>query len=566
MLKLTEQVSFKQRALAGISVAVIVAGAYSPALAVAPTGWIYAGGATFPEKAYRDIMNCYGNHSGTNTELGLTSHICSTGDTGFTAPYKPGVQVLYAGVGSGNGKAAWINHDAAQLKNGNRVPDKTPVPSTADKQDQFTDGTVGAYGTNWYNFLSGTNLVDHRGTNNPFASISFVGSDDPLLSTDLVGAGKYNANSAANDWGPAIQVPALVGTVALMYNPASGGNISWTENGVAPAAPTIGTPSGVSLTTNTWCGIMTRAITDWNDAAITADNQGTSITGNVSAPITVVVRSDGSGTTFLMANAMIQQCAISTHPVPNSWQTAAGNALGVSNNSWFHNVNAAFPGSFNEQSGSGNVTATVKANAGYVGYASVDFSAPTDPSGPKAMNLQTYVSFSGNTTAVFRQPNKSSGSAIMVGTPIPPSTAGSCLVSAFYDKGTSPDGKCSHNPVNWGVTNPAPLSANAYPVGGFTFMFMYSCYQTAANGGLTTAPRLVGNVGKVGYLRWYFGTTTVNAVKVNNSLAKNGFGPIPPAWRTAVYNLLFTDTKTKIGAPGALGTACSAFTGSIKGA
>jgi len=550
------KLSFKQSALAGISLGIVVGGAYAPpALAVTPTGWIYMGGATFPERAYRDVFNCYSNHSGTDTETGLTSHICSTGDTGFVAPYKPAIQMLYAGVGSGNGKSAWINHNAGNLTNGGRVPDSVPVPSTLDKQNRYVlDGNVT---TGW-----GTNWAANKGTFGPFATIAIVGSDDPLLPTDLTDAGKYNDNSAANSWGPAIQVPSLIGTVALMYSPA--GNVTWTEAGQAPSSP-IGNFSLVSLKTNTWCGVMTRAITDWNDPEITTDNGGTSITGNVSAPITVVVRDDGSGTTFLMANALIQQCQNSTHPVPGSWQTATGNALGVSNNSWFKNVDVASGNTtFVRQSGSGGITTYVNTHPGSVGYASVDFAQPVNSAGPKAMNLQTYDSFNNNTQPDFKQPNKASGVALMTGV-LPPQ--GNCTTAATYAKGTSPDGKCAHNPVNWGVTVPKPGNAAAYPIGGFTFMFAYSCYGTVVNGGLTTAPRLVGNVGKVGFFRWYYGLPAVNGSKVVNALAKNGFAPVPPLWRTAINTLLFTDVKTKIAAPGANNSACAGLTnGPGKGA
>src|SRR5262249_3283784 len=95
-----------------------------PAMAAAPTQFIYGLGATFPERAYRDVFNCFGNHDkGTapdaGTEAGLPNglHICNTADPlnpGRVAPfpYRAPLEALYIGTGSGRGKTAWMTHDA----------------------------------------------------------------------------------------------------------------------------------------------------------------------------------------------------------------------------------------------------------------------------------------------------------------------------------------------------------------------------------------------------------------------------------------------------------------------
>jgi ABC-type phosphate transport system substrate-binding protein len=351
----------------------------------------------------------------------------------------------------------------------------------------------------------------------------------------------------------------MIGAVGIGYNPAAG---TWTENGVAPTGP-IGAFNLVSLKTETWCGIYNGDIADWNDAEITADNGGTSITGGASQPITVVYRSDGSGSTFLFANAFINQCAATLHPVPAAWQTAPGNTSGVSNNNWFINVNKAglLPANFSGQPGNNGIRTHVNATPGAVGYLTTDFMKPVDSGGPRSMNLQTWTTHVNKTTPIFKQPNKASATAVMVSAPVPLTTAGSCTTATTYAAGTSPDGKCSHNPINWAPTNPMPTGAAAFPIGGFTMVYAYSCYATAANGGLTTAPRLVAKTKKWGLFSWYFTDPATNLVnqKVVNSLSKNGFGAVPAAWRTGINNLLFTDKKTKIAAPGATGTPCAAI-------
>src|SRR5262249_24722824 len=152
-----------------------------------------------------------------------------------------------------------------------------------------------------------------------YPKLSFIGSDDPigdgsggsnLGKFNCVNAGTWTGTTAspacttavmttAKGWGSAIQFPALNGAVAPGYQPAAG---TWTEHGQAILGNTV---SHLSLTTNTWCGIFTGAITDWNDPAITGDsalntgNRGVSLTGGLSQPISVTFRKDGSGTTFI---------------------------------------------------------------------------------------------------------------------------------------------------------------------------------------------------------------------------------------------------------------------------
>ncbi|HXJ03316.1 MAG TPA: substrate-binding domain-containing protein [Micropepsaceae bacterium] len=541
--------------LVGTAAVIGLAVAFAASANATPTRFLYAGGATFPEKQYRDLMNCYGDHSGTDTETGLTSHICSTGDSGFTAPYNADIQLLYAGVGSGNGKKALWNHDAGAtgLTSGGRVPDSVPVPSTADQGPHYGTATGAAWAAT-------------KSTANPFATISYIGSDDPLLASDLTTAGQYNDHSAANNWGPAIAVPSFVGAVGIGYSPATG---TWVEKGKKPSGA-IGAFNLVSLKTNTWCGIMTGAITDWNNAEITADNGGVSITGGVSKPITVVYRSDGSGTTFIFANAFIHQCDQSTHPIPASWESAVKtggsapntNVPGQSNNNWFLNIAGAglLPTTFVGQPGNGGIHDYITAvgHEGSVGYLSTDFLKPVDSTGPRAMNLQTYATFVNALAPVFKQPNTKTAAAIMASAAPPLFTAASCTTNTTYNPGTSPDGICAHNPVNWGATNPTPLSTAAYPIGGFTFHMMYSCYNPA---GLTDVNALVSNTaGALGWFRWFYGSPTQNLSLVKNSLAKNGFGPIPGKWSSGVKKLLFSDVKTKIGIPGQAKTACSGLT------
>ena len=131
------------------------------------------------------------------------------------------------------------------------------------------------------------------------------------------------------------------------------------------------------------CGIFTGAITQWNDPAITADN-GNAVLGT--GQIKVTFRSDGSGTTFVFTNGLINQCGTAahpnkfvTHPIPDSWLTAnsiplagqnAAKPFYLSNNNFYINVNTAgaFPAgsSFTGAKGSAGVQAAIEIGRAHV--------------------------------------------------------------------------------------------------------------------------------------------------------------------------------------------------------
>jgi len=521
--------TLKSRALRGATAVLVAAGITAPAHA---TTALYSGGGTLAEKVYRDIMNCYGNHSGTDTETGLAMPPATCNGA---SPYNSNVELLYVGVGSGNGKKGFVNHASEKFTDGPKSPDTVPVPSTADFGPYFGTGT----GATW-----SRNTTD---TGPFFPTVSFVGSDDPLTSADI---STYNTNS--NGWGAPIQFPALAVAVAIPFNPATG---TWNEHGKKPSGG--GNSSLLNLSTNTLCGIFSGAITDWNDPAITADNGNQSITGGASKTITVVYRSDGSGTTFLTSNGLVNQCAATSHPIPAQWITDNG-GVAAGNNNFFINVNSAghLPANFLGANGSGGVKSTINSTPGSIGYVSPDFTKPVDSAGPKAANLQTWYSFTNSLTPVFKAPTSKNATQIVGKTKAPSFSKNSCPIGAGV--GQASDGICAHNPLNWGVAVPLPLASAAYPLGGFTFIDTYTCYADPAN-----VAALVGtSAGSLGYLRWYMGSATENSSKVKNSLASNGFAVLPGGWISAAKKLLTTDAVTKISTPGTAKTGCAAVSGS----
>jgi ABC-type phosphate transport system substrate-binding protein len=509
----------------GFAAAVSLTVGFSAQAATTP---LYAGGSTLAEKVYRDLFNAYGSDAGGDLAIGV--------NTPPASPYNSGVEALYVGVGSGNAVKALDAYSPSLFTSGSRVPDGTPVASTRDFGPFFGTGT----GASWAPGLSPA-----------FPTINFAGSDNILKSSDVSAV-------ASLGFGPVLQFPTLIAAIAVPFTPSAG----WNPQGTEPT----GGSSKVQLSTNTLCGIFTGKITTWNNAAITADNKNKVLgTGT----ITVVYRHDSSGTTFIFSNALLNQCGttshpISTYPVPDQWLTDNGitnTAPYVSGTSFFINVfnaghlpanfynNSAFAGVTGGASGSGGLQLAVDATAGSIGYVSPDFVQPVATGKDKngntiaaAANLQTYYTYSAKSTAKYVAPTATAASLVF-STVAPPSFSGS----------PSP----ASNPLNWGVTNPTPTNASAYPIAGFTFIDMYTCYASPtveAALGSTTA-------GKLGLFRWYYGSSTENGGKVASILAADGFAQVPASWNGSIKELLFTSYATTINVGGKVGTDCQYYKG-----
>ena len=131
--------------------------------------------------------------------------------------------------------------------------------------------------------------------------------------------------------GPVLHVPWTAGGVAVVYNLPAVGDLRLRPEVVA--------------------GIFAGRITRWDDPALTADNSQASLP---SAPIQVVHRSDGSGTTHVFTSYL-------TAVAPNVWTGGA-------------DKDVAWPTGQGAK-GSDGVTAIVKQTEGAITYAEVSFAA-----------------------------------------------------------------------------------------------------------------------------------------------------------------------------------------------
>src|SRR5437879_821342 len=148
--------------------------------------------------------------------------------------------------------------------------------------------------------------------------VDFGASDVPMNAAELTAAGGSDK---------VVQIASTLGTESLAYN------LSGVSNGK------------LKLTPKTIAGIFLGTIKNWNDPALAADNSGVSLP---SQAISVVHRSDGSGTTYIFTDYL---STIST-----DWKGKVGKGKSVS---WPVGQGAK---------GNEAVATTIKQTPGAIGY------------------------------------------------------------------------------------------------------------------------------------------------------------------------------------------------------
>ena len=472
----------------------------------------FGAGATFPQIAYRQLFDCLYNQlqgsTGKPGPLAKATHCASFNGSGF------GGSITYAPTGSGNGKLVLLNNNTASIgAPSNSIP--------------YTDSTIGV-----------NNTTDYDG-------VQFAGSDDIVNSADMAA---WSAAGNFTKFGNLIQLPALIGPVALGFNGTDGNGVALN---ILPATPTGGS-SGLNLSRNAVCGIASGHITQWNNPILTALNGGTLGTGN----ITFIHRQDGSGTTFLFSNAMAAQCQFEFGPNNESdstivsyafpWTDRATSACpfpvahGANQNNWpdqfttdqctpSHAVTNPGGGHFANASGSGSLVALVGSTNGSIGYASADFWLPVKVGGLKTANVQSQWDITAS-TGQFQPP-----------TALGAQTAMASATPQF-------DSTTINNPLTWSLQGvvPNPVVPGAYPIAGFTWFEMYQCYKVHSNG--NNAFLWFRNS-----LDYIYGSP--NAAQI---MGDNGFANVPGPWVVQIYNILNDATH----GPNVAGSGgCSAIAG-----
>jgi len=142
-----------------------------------------------------------------------------------------------------------------------------------------------------------------------------------------------------------VQMPVTLGTVSLAFN------LQGVNDGQ------------LKLTPKTISGIFLGTIKKWNDAALAADNSGVSLPDQ---PVTVVHRSDGSGTTYIFSDYL--------SGVNSDWKSKVGTGKSIS---WPTGQGAK---------GNEAVATTIKQTPGAIGYVELAYVLQTNMTQAKLQN------------------------------------------------------------------------------------------------------------------------------------------------------------------------------------
>jgi ABC-type phosphate transport system substrate-binding protein len=350
-----------------------------------------------------------------------------------------------------------------------------------------------------------------------YPDLHFSGSDAFISASQ---ASTYNSGTDLTKYGNGKQAPIFVATVSLPFNSSPSGN----NNQGASDTFTHGTSqpadgnSALTLSANSICGIFTGAITDWSHASLTADNGGTALVSG-SRPITVVIRSDGSGTTFLMGSYLAANCGGTSFPYSDTVSTASA--------STFHTLLTS-GATVQQQSGSGGVQGGVKSTTSSIGYVSVDFAQQVtdgtgtvliggDPSGPVSANVINA--------------NDASCDGFNSGSPVGCAASVNNAATAIGYTTAPEGGPTDDTMTHWGqptdANAPSPVIAS-YPIIGYTFLETYSCFAgTSAAGHLSD------------FFNWLYTDNSAAAI-----VQLHGFTPLPFGPSSDITSLLVTNTGT----------------------
>ncbi|MDI4235727.1 substrate-binding domain-containing protein [Bradyrhizobium sp. Arg237L] len=452
-----------------------------------------------------------------------------------------------------------------------------------------------------------TTLTTVSFTFTPAQSWSTTGGVAPAITVGTSTAVAYNPTT----YGAPIQVPAFEVNVAIVVNTNGMTTVSGTTtissvySAVTGAGTTPGTQANqgaaIQLTTAQMCAIFSGLVTDWNDTTPNKvpylDSAGTPQLGafndankdpsGVAQPysatsktIRVVYRGDGSGTSFILTNYLKAVCP----QISSTYATIFGatNLPSTSFATLIANINnSAVTSQWIAQTGSGNVASNVSTdatNSGRIGYVSADFSQPYTTNVPTAAGGTVTAPYSAAlqneqlriagiyvpdnttpTTLEFIAPTPAGALNAWTDTRLRvPATTWTWVDFNIYNNvfGSVTQGGVS---VTGKSVLPLTNRANAYPLSGTAFMFLYSCYK------LPTGEQPTDPVNRVtsltNYLTWHYAASNPLLTGVIQNV---GFNPVPAAYATIIRNkYLSPSSAERIAIGGTAGTNCASASGAL---
>jgi phosphate transport system substrate-binding protein len=284
---------------------------------------LHAGGATFPAYAYNLANQPVGSYEYPQTPPGVGSLFNAAPTTGT---------IYYCLTGSGAGRKAFEGSgDQSAPPTGPCAPLGATPTGFGGRQDP----------------------------------LDFVGSDVAMPSTEYPSYQQVREPATGTNWGEPFEFPTIGGPIVYGYR-AKDFSIK-----------------NVRFSAWTYCALTNGTVSDWNDPAITADNGG-SVTGGVSEPITFYFRSDSSGTSYLFTNHLNKACnAVWKAPYNKSPYQGPGHSA-----AWSYGVNMVWPGPgssgvpnphFIGESGNPGVLAAIQSSPFSTGYVEGAYAKSANP-------------------------------------------------------------------------------------------------------------------------------------------------------------------------------------------
>jgi phosphate transport system substrate-binding protein len=283
---------------------------------------MYSGGATFPAYAYN-----LGNQP-----VGLaTQPQAPPGDGSLfaSANVPGGGAIYYCLTGSGTGRGIF----------------ETGTKSQSGGSTATTTGPCAPLGATPTGFGANVDPPD------------FAGSDVAMASTEYPTYKADREPGSGTSWGEPVEFPVIGGPIVYGYRPQDFKKLT----------------SPIQLSRWTYCAIANGTVSNWNDPAITADNDGKSVSKGVSEPITFFFRSDGSGTSYNYTYHLASVCTTGWPKPYNAapYQSASRSAAwtyGYSQN-WPGPGSSAVPNpNFIGESGNPGVLAAIQSTPFSTGY------------------------------------------------------------------------------------------------------------------------------------------------------------------------------------------------------
>jgi ABC-type phosphate transport system substrate-binding protein len=377
---------------------------------------LHAGGATFPAYAYNLGNQPVGEYNQPQTPPGQGSLFYSYGGTGT---------IYYCLTGSGFGRKEF------EANNGTATAACQPLGATAS-----------GFG----------------GRQDP---LDFVGSDVAMASTECCAYGTtyYSGRlTGSTTWGQPFEFPTIGGPIVFGFRPQDFSAHTKT----------------IKLSTWTYCAIANGTVSDWNDAAISADNGGKSVTGGTSETITFFFRSDSSGTSYLFTNHLNSSGSTGCNQTFKAPYNSAPYGSASRSAAWGYGVNMVWPGpgssgnpnpNFVGENGNPGVLAAIQSTPFATGYLE---GAWAESANPKVGQADLQNGYSKKKGAIFVSPT--SKKAVK--------NALAKVTAANITYGGGSDGNPLGSTTPWcqlyvNPSNFANPPAKTYPIVGFSYFLFY---------------------------------------------------------------------------------------------